>query len=45
MLGYFVGSEFTGTALFEIDRCRRKEGRDLKSVTVREILDQELAPS
>ena len=27
MLGYFVGFEFTGDALFEIDRFKRKEGR------------------
>ncbi|MEY2506231.1 MAG: hypothetical protein QOH01_560 [Verrucomicrobiota bacterium] len=26
MLGYLVGFEFTGDALFEIDRFRRKEG-------------------
>jgi hypothetical protein len=29
MLGYFVGFEFTGDALFEIDRFRRKEGREI----------------
>jgi len=43
MLGYFVGFEFTGDALFEIDRFRRKEGREIKPLTVREILDQEIA--
>ena len=42
MLGYFVGFEFTGDALFEIDRFRRKEGREIKPVTVREILDEEV---
>ena len=42
-LGYFVGFEFTGDALFEIDRFRRKEGREIKSLTVREILDEEVA--
>jgi hypothetical protein len=34
-LDYFVGFDFTGDALFEIDRFRRKEGR--------EILDEEIA--
>ncbi|HEX7515715.1 MAG TPA: DNA methyltransferase [Chthoniobacterales bacterium] len=42
-LGYFVGFDFTGDALFEIDRFRRKEGREIKPLTVREILDEELA--
>jgi hypothetical protein len=42
MLGYFVGFEFTGDALFEIDRFRRKEGREIKPLTVREILDEEI---
>ena len=41
-LGYVVGFDFTGDALFEIDRFRRKEGREIKPLTVREILDQEL---
>lgn len=43
MLGYFVGFEFTGDALFEIDRFRRKEGREIKPLTVQEILDEEVA--
>src|SRR5437763_531065 len=43
MLGYFVGFEFTGDALFEIDRFRRKEGREIKALTVQEILDEEIA--
>jgi hypothetical protein len=43
MLGYSVGFEFTGDALFEIDRFRRKEGREIKALTVREILDEEIA--
>ena len=43
MLGYFVGFEFTTDALFEIDRFRRKEGRQIKVLTVREILDEEIA--
>jgi DNA modification methylase len=42
-LGYFVGFEFTRDALFEIDRFRRKEGREIKPLTVREILDEEIA--
>jgi hypothetical protein len=42
-LGYFVGFDFTGDALFEIDRFRRKEGREIKALTVREILDEEIA--
>jgi len=43
MLGYFVGFEFTGDALFEIDRFRRKEGREIKTLTVREILNEEIS--
>jgi len=43
MLGYFVGFEFTSGTLFEIDRFRRKEGREIKALTVREILDREIA--
>jgi hypothetical protein len=43
MLDYFVGFEFTGDALFEIDRFQRKEGREIKPLTVREILDEEVA--
>ncbi|MEY2510938.1 MAG: hypothetical protein QOE26_1701 [Verrucomicrobiota bacterium] len=43
MLGYFVGFDFTGDALFEIDRFRRKEGREIRTLTVREILDEEMA--
>ena len=42
MLGYFVGFEFTGDARFEIDRFRRKEGREIKALTVGEILDEEV---
>jgi DNA modification methylase len=41
-LGYFVGFDFTGDAMFEIDRFRRKEGREIKPLTVREILDEEI---
>ena len=42
-LGYIVGFDFTSDALYEIDRFRRKEGREIKPLTVREILDEELA--
>ena len=41
-LGYFVGFDFSGDALFEIDRFRRKEGCEIKPLTVREILDEEI---
>lgn len=42
-LGYFVGFDFSGDAVYEIDRFRRKEGREIKLLTVREILDEEVA--
>jgi DNA modification methylase len=42
-LGYFVGFDFTGDALFEIDRFRRQTGCEIKPLTVREILDEEVA--
>ena len=42
-LGYFVGFEFSRDALFEIDRFRRQTGCEIKPLTVREILDEELA--
>ena len=42
-LGYFVGFAFTGDALFEIDRFRRTTGCEIKPLTVREILDEEIA--
>ena len=35
--------EFSGDALFEIDRFRRTTGCDIKPLTVREILDEEIA--
>jgi hypothetical protein len=38
-----VGFDFTGDALFEIDRFRRKESLEIKPLTVREILDAEIA--
>jgi DNA modification methylase len=42
-LGYFVGFDFTSGALFEIDRFRRTTGCEIKPLTVREILDEEIA--
>ena len=42
-LGYFVGFDFTSDALFEIDRFRRATGCEIKPLTVREILDEEIA--
>jgi hypothetical protein len=42
-LGYFVGFDFTGDALFEIDRFRRESGCEIKPLTVREILDEEIS--
>ena len=42
-LGYFVGFDFTGDALFEIDRFRRATGCEIKPLTVGEILDEEIA--
>ena len=41
-LAYFVGFEFTDYALFEIDRLRRKEGREIRVLTVHEILNEEI---
>jgi DNA modification methylase len=41
-LGYFVGFDFTGDALFEIDRFRRKENREIRALRVREILEEEI---
>ena len=40
---YFVDFEFTGDALFEIERFRRATGCEIKPLTVREILDEEIA--
>ena len=42
-LGYFVGFDFTSDALFEIDRFRRTTDCEIKALTVREILDEEIA--
>jgi hypothetical protein len=44
-LGSFVGFAFTGDALLEIDRFRRKEAREIKPLTAREILNEELLVS
>ena len=44
-LGYFVGFDFSGDALFEIDRFRRQSGCEIKPLTVREILDEEISRS
>ena len=41
-LGYFVGFEFSRDSLFEIDRFRRETGCEIKPLTVREILDEEI---
>jgi hypothetical protein len=41
-LGYFVGFEFSRDALFEMDRFRRETGCEIKPLTVREILDEEI---
>jgi hypothetical protein len=35
-LEYFMGFDFTGDALFGIDRSRPKEGREIRSLRVRE---------
>jgi hypothetical protein len=43
VLGYFVGFDFSSHALFESNRFRRKEGREIKPLTLREILDEEMA--
>jgi hypothetical protein len=42
-LGYFVGFDFTGDAFYEIDRFHRTTGCEIKPLTVREILDEEIA--
>lgn len=39
-LRYAVGFDFTDDAFFEIDRFRRKEGRQIRPFTVREILEE-----
>ena len=41
-LGYFVGFDFTGDARFEIDRFQRATGREIRALTVQEILDEDL---
>jgi hypothetical protein len=42
MLAYFVGFEFTSDALFEIDRFRRNEGREIDPITLREISAEQI---
>jgi site-specific DNA-methyltransferase (adenine-specific) len=44
-LGYFVGFEFSKDALFEMDRFRRETACEIKPLTVREILDEEVRKS
>jgi hypothetical protein len=43
-LGYFVAFEFTGDARFEIDRFQRATGREIRPLTVQEILDEQMGP-
>jgi hypothetical protein len=43
ILGAFVGFEFTDDAPSDIDRFRRKEGRQIRPLMVREILEEEIA--
>ena len=40
--GYFVSFDFSGDALFEMDRFQRQSGRIIKPLTVREILDEQI---
>ncbi|MBI5820555.1 MAG: restriction endonuclease [Verrucomicrobia bacterium] len=42
-LGYFVPFDFSGDARFEIDRFQRTTGREIRALTVREILDEQIA--
>jgi len=42
-LSYLVAFEFSRHGFFEIDRFRRETGCEIKSLTVREILDEEIA--
>ena len=41
--GFFVAFDYTGDALREIDAFFRKTGKVIVALTVREILDEELA--
>jgi len=41
--GFFVAFAYSADALREIDACFRKSGKVIVALTVREILDEELA--
>jgi hypothetical protein len=41
-IGYFVAFDFTGDARFEIDRFQRATGREIRPLTVQEILDEHI---
>jgi hypothetical protein len=41
--GFFVGFDYTADALREIDAFFRKSGKVIVALTVREILDEEIA--
>lgn len=41
--GFFVAFDFSGDALREIDAFFRKSGKVIVALTVREILDEEIA--
>jgi hypothetical protein len=41
--GFFVAFDYTGDALREIDDFFRKSGKAIIALTVREILDEEIA--
>jgi len=41
--GFFVAFDYTSDALREIDRFFRKSGKAIIALTVREILDEEIA--
>ena len=43
-VGYFVAFDFTGDARFEIDRFQRATGREIRALTVQEILDEHIRP-
>ncbi len=43
MKGFFVSFGFTGDALVEIRRFRQQTGREIVPLTVKEILEDEIA--
>ncbi len=43
MKGFFVSFDYTGDAIKEIRRFRQQTGRVIVPLTVREILDEEIA--